>query len=185
MDRAIRILARGQMELLNDPSLTQADRALVMGQALAWSVIEDAPHRPIHPDTPGDWIETGETLGRVMEGTTSGVLLYGRAKGVFSDSELEREGVDLKALEKFRAFVLKTQGVDLAKARGKDMRSFFEMHEEIMELLTRVRQRWGESHPLIRSFEDHYFHGDLEEEQIKFLKQASATVKEFLYGKRH
>lgn len=259
IDRAVRMLARGQLELLRIPDITYVDRALIMGQALAFASIESERHlrgaaertplsverlrelrawvqdvmvrchqdrifrdilafydatltlnsegaiqealQLLHPEIqrrledsfdedlsshdPKNWIQLGQRLGQIAEGTASGVLIYARAKGLVTSSEMEAMGVDLPALEKFRRQVLARQGIDLAKARGRDMRAYIEMHQEIRNLVGMIQGYWGESHPLLRGFNEDYFPGHLDKEQEDFLYDTQVAVENYLYTPRH
>jgi hypothetical protein len=121
----------------------------------------------------------------VLEGTTSGLLIYGREKGLVTDAELHAEGVDLRAMENFRQYVQGNQNLDLAKAKGEQIRAYLEMHQEVAELVRQVRSQWGPSHPLVRGFEESYFTGDLEPEQQDYLYKVESTIQNYLYSSRH
>jgi hypothetical protein len=136
-------------------------------------------------DGSAELMAMGNILARATEGTIAATLIFAKSKGILSRAEMVETGIDLEGLAKFRRHMRKTEGVDLARISGKSLNHYLQMYHELKELLTSIRNQWGDSHPLVRGFDQSYFKGELEANKLSYLDEAMEGVGLYIQKNRH
>lgn len=137
----------------------------------------------IEAHTPEEMMLLGALLGRNQEEASLGIVRYALRNSLILPSELPRIPLDVARLEEFRRRSERA-GVDTAFLKPAQMEVLISRNRIFDELVQQVGREYGDSHPLVRGWNDAYFEGEEAEGRRYEIENITRLIKAY-FAERH